>query len=247
MRRLQEALTAAGFAVRVTSTFDAATQGAVARFQSEHGIPFPTGRQAGPKTLSTLDDHLLGPGHTTPKRDCDKYAPGEREASLATPGSAVRGGGLGQELRLVNFAAGRGRMKPEHELEIRKLIKDFDLFEPESAFEVDFIRGFTDFVDREDKNVILREERAADVEFFLKQNGVPAAPEGKAAADGSYDTGCDPQARLAVRAVLVRLRKKSGKKPEPVPPKPPDKQEGNCGVKPTRKWSLQGVVREAHR
>jgi peptidoglycan hydrolase-like protein with peptidoglycan-binding domain len=141
VERLQKALNAAGFAVPVTSVYDPATQRAVTRFQAAHGIPFPTGRQAGPKTLSTLDDHLLGGSAPPPKRDCDKYARGEREASLVTPGTATRGGAFGQELRLANFGAGRSRMKPEHEREIRRFIKEFDLFEPKADYEVELIRG----------------------------------------------------------------------------------------------------------
>lgn len=66
--RLQQGLTTAGFTTAVTGTFDAGTQQAAAGFQAEHGIPYPTGRQAGPKTLSALDDHLIGagPGPTPP-------------------------------------------------------------------------------------------------------------------------------------------------------------------------------------
>ena len=228
VRRLQQALTAAGFPVAPTSTFDAATQQANAAFQSAHGIPFPTGRQAGPKTLSTLDDHLLGAAPPTPPpSDCAKYEPGEREASLTSPGKAVRSGGLGGDLRLTDFAPGRGRMKPDHEAAVRQLIKDFDLFEPESAFEVEFVRGFTDPVDAEEKNVILREERAIDVSFFLRTNAVPGAPEGQAAAEGSYDTGCDPATRSDARAVLIRLRKRGVKPPDP---KPPAARRLKCGA-----------------
>jgi len=227
VERLQEALNTAGFDVAITSVFDAETQRAVAKFQAGHGIPFPTGRQTGPKTLSTLDDHLLSATPPKPPTGCDSYLPGEREASLATPGSFERGGGLGQDLRLTNFGAGRGKMKAEHEGPVVKFIKDFDLFESDAAFEVEFVRGFTDAVDGEDKNVILREERAIDVEFFLKTNGVPNTPQGKAAADGSYDSGCDPAGHTVARAVLIRLRKKVV---EPPKPKPPPKVFFGCGA-----------------
>lgn len=225
--RLQEALTAAGLAVAVTSRYDAATQRAVAAFQSAHGIPFPTGRQSGPKTLSTLDDHLLGGAGPTPPPGCTSYQPGEREASLAGPGTASRSGGLGQELRLANFGAGRNRMKPEHEVALRQFVKDFDLFEPLAAFEVEFVRGFTDAVDEEARNLLLREERAIDVSFVLGQSGVPGLPPAQAAAEGSYDAGCDPAGRSAARSVLVRLRRKPVV--PPVPPPPPAIFPG-CGA-----------------
>lgn len=227
VERLQEALNSAGFDTPITSVFNAATRRAVAAFQAQHGIPFPTGRQAGPKTLSTLDDHLSGPTPPEPPAGCATYLPGEREASLSTPGATERQGGLGQDLRLINFAAGRGRMKPEHEAAVAKLIKDFDLFEPDTAFAVDFVRGFTDAVDSEDSNAILREERAIDVEFFLKSNGVPGTPTAQAATGGSYDAGCDPAGRSAARAVLIRLKRKPV---EPPKPKPQPKSFAGCGA-----------------
>jgi len=220
-------LTAAGFPAAQTSAFDAATQRANAAFQSAHGIPFPTGRQAGPKTLSTLDDHLLGGAPPKPPTDCASYAPAEREASLSSPGRAARSGGLGGDLRLTNFAAGTGRMKPEHEAAVQQLIKDFGLFEPEPTFEVEFVRGFTDSVDAEEKNVILREERAIDVSFFLRTNAVPGAPDGQPAAEGSYDAGCDPATRTQARAVLIRVRRRRVQPPNPKPPAP---RRFRCGA-----------------
>lgn len=227
VRRLQVALNQAGFPVAISSRFDAPTQRANAAFQSAHGIPFPTGRQAGPKTLSTLDDHVAGTAPPQPPANCSTYQPGERESSLTSPGRSVRTGGLGNELRLFDFAAGRGRMKVEHERSVAQFINDFGLFEPESAFEVDFIRGFTDTVDAEETNVILREARAIDVSFFLRTNGVPAAPDGQAAAEGSYDAGCDQATRTNARAVLIRLRRR---KTEPPSPKPNPARRLGCGA-----------------
>jgi peptidoglycan hydrolase-like protein with peptidoglycan-binding domain len=226
VERLQRGLNLAGHPVPVTSKYDEATQRAVASFQAEHGIPFPTGRQSGPRTLSTLDDHLLGNGPTppVPPTNCATYEPGEREQSLKSPGRFARSGAFGQELRLFNFAAGKNRMKSEHEEELKRFVSEFELFDPESAFEVEFVRGFTDSVDSEELNVILREARAADVEFVMHQLGVPdTVPQ--AAADGSYEAGCDPSTRRVARAVLIRLKKK-GKKPTPVPPKPTPRRDG---------------------
>jgi len=242
--RFQQALTEAGHPVAVTGAYDGATQRAVASFQSEHGIPFPTGRQAGPKTLSTLDDHLLGkapPKPPTPKKDCKIYEAGEREASQKSSGKFTRSGAFSQELRLFDFAAGKNRMKPEHEAELKRFISEFELFDPEAAFEVEFVRGFTDSVDSEDLNAVLRESRAFDVEFVMNQSGVTSVHP-QAAADGSYDAGCDPVGRRFARAVFIRLKKKPKppKKPDPVPPRPDTPKEA-CG-KAFSHWSLQGVI-----
>ncbi len=238
--RLQQGLTQAGHPVAVTGAYDGLTQQAVASFQSEHDIPFPTGRQAGPKTLSTLDDHLLGNAPPTPKKDCKIYEPGERETSQKSSGKFARSGGFGQELRLFDFAAGKNRMKPEHEAELRRFISEFELFDPESAFEVEFVRGFTDSIDSEDLNSGLREARALDVEFVMNQSGVTNVHP-QAAADGSYDAGCDFSGHRFARAVFIRLKKKpKSKKPDPVPPEP-DTPKKACG-KVFSHWSLQGVI-----
>jgi len=241
--RLQQGLTQAGHPVEVTGAYDGPTQQAVAGFQSDHGIPFPTGRQAGPKTLSTLDVHLLGktpPKPPPPKKDCNIYEPGERETSQKSSGRFARSGGFNQELRLFDFAAGKNRMKAEHEAELKRFISEFELFDPESAFEVEFVRGFTDSVDSEDLNAGLREARSLDVEFVMNQSGVTSVHP-QAAADGSYDAGCDPAGRRFARAVFIRLKKKPRrKKPDPVPPKPDTPKEA-CG-KVFSHWSLQGVI-----
>ena len=103
----------------------------------------------------------------------------------------MRSGGLGNDLRLTDFAAGRGRMKPEHEAAVRQLIKDFDLFEPDSAFEVEFVRGFTDPVDAEEKNVILREDgpptcRSSCAPMrFLERPKVRPPPKGPTTPDAT--------------------------------------------------------------
>jgi peptidoglycan hydrolase-like protein with peptidoglycan-binding domain len=218
--KFQKALTKAGFPNPESGKFDSETQGANARFQTREGIPYPTGRQAGPKTLSALDDVLLKGAKPDPKpepkpkplpqppKDCARYEPGERELSLRTPGAVARTGGFGQILTLSNFGAGKSQMKAAHEEALRTFVREFDLADPASEMEIDFIRGFTDSVDAEEKNAALREARAVDVQFMLKKFAVPAAPDGQAADLKSYDTGCTPPARSLARRVIVALRRK---------------------------------------
>ena len=220
---LQAALRKLGYDAPDTGVYDAQTQTAVAAFQAKEGIPYPTGRQAGPKTLSTLDDELLGlikPDPPKPRpKDCAQYEGDERMKSITSRGRSMRSGTLGKVLTLSNFAAGRSRMKEDHEKAVDQLITDFSLFEPESDWEIEFIRGFTDSVDAEDRNAVLREARAADVRFYFQHHGVPNAPDEQAADVNSYDPGCTPDTRTAARRVVVQLRKR-----KPTPKKPCDPQ-----------------------
>lgn len=234
--RLQEVLTAKGFPVAVTGTYDAATQGAVARFQSAHGIPFPTGRQSGPKTLSTLDDHLTGAKPSpVPKPECNQYLPGEREASLTAPGTTRRLGTFGDELEMLNFAAGQERLKPEHVVALKAFVSEFSLFDPCTEFTVGTILGFTDSVDRAELNAQLRLDRANTVAGFLQTNGVPEAPDGSSADPATYDNGCDPSTRSVARRVAVRLVKRplpESCRDKPPPPEPRPKPRPSGGSFP---------------
>jgi outer membrane protein OmpA-like peptidoglycan-associated protein len=220
--RLQEGLAKAGFPVPATGVYDAATKAAVAKFQAAHGIPFPTGRQAGPKTLSTLDDHLLG--GAKPKPECTQYQPGERQASFGNGGLSTFGG-FAQHLRMFNFAAGVHLMKFDHQQALLEYIKKFDLANPdpcEQRFVVESIIGFTDPIDREADNANLRQERAFQVSDFLHSHGVPTAPDGQ---PGGPSTVCTPPERTRDRAVEIRL------KPAPRPPK--EQCEPKPGPTPT--------------
>lgn len=234
--RLQEGLTKAGFPVPATGTYDQATKAAVANFQSTHGIPFPTGRQAGPKTLSTLDDHLLGGPKPNPK--CTQYEPGERSKSFGK-GEKSTFGAFDQNLRLFNFAAGVDLMKLDHQEELKAFIRKFDLANPdpcELQFVVESVVGLTDPIDREADNANLRMERAFQVSDFLHKSGVPAVPDGE---PGGPSTVCTPRERTLDRAVVIRL-KRAPKPPkercEPKPPKPPADPEDPC--KATR-WQIR--------
>lgn len=89
--RLQQGLTTVGFAAPASATFDRPTQQANAAFQAEHGIPYPTGRQAGPKTLSTLDDHLAAAPPPTPTDDTDGWWAEEVAADEVEPEPAPDG------------------------------------------------------------------------------------------------------------------------------------------------------------
>ena len=254
VRRLQEALTAAGFPVAQRPPSTPRPNRPTPRSSPRTAFRSPPGGRPARKPCrrwtTTCSERLHQRHHRPTAR---QYEPGEREASLTSPGKAVRSGGLGNDLRLTDFAAGRGRMKPEHEAAVRQLIKDFDLFEPDSAFEVEFVRGFTDPVDAEEKNVILREERATDVSFFLRTNAVPGAPEGQAAAEGSYDAGCDPATRSDARAVLIRLRKRGRQATGPEttggPPaemRRPGERPDRCGARRRCARPERGGVGVAH-
>lgn len=216
VRRLQEGLRKAGRAeVPVNGIYDEATKAAVARFQQDHGIPFPTGLQAGPKTLSTLDDHLLGGPKPNPK--CTQYEPLERQKSF---GSGEVSGAETQQLRLFNFAAGVELMKFDHQQALLAYVRAFDLANPDPCtreFVVDSVTGLTDPIDSEADNANLRMERAFQVSDFLHSHGVPAAPDGE---PGGPSTVCTPRERTLDRAVVIRLKRA---------PRPPREQ---CERKP---------------
>jgi outer membrane protein OmpA-like peptidoglycan-associated protein len=250
---LQVALTKAGFPVPSTGVYDAATQRAVAALQTAESIPFPTGRESGPKTLSSLDDRLLGAApkpSPRPGKKCDEYDPGERNASHTSPGGAQRSGTFDKELRLDDFEAGSDKLKRRHITELQKLIKDFSLDDPcQEAFGINEIIGFTDAVDREEPNSTLRAFRAITVSDFLRRNGVPNAPEGVRADPTSYNHGCSPLTRSAARAALIRVEKlpkpATPKCTDPVPPKPeeekPGPPKGLCNLPSSRDWQITGV------
>ncbi len=239
--RMQDVLRSKGFNAPSTGVYDAATQAAVAKFQADHGIPFPTGRQAGPKTLSTLDDHLLGTKPPSPKPECSQYLPDEREASrLPGSGTSRRLGTFGKELELLNFAAGDERLKPEHQQALKDFIGEFALFDPCTDFKVRVIIGFTDAVDREESNERLRLDRANTVAGFLQTNGVPGAPDGVSADPSTYNTGCDKATRSEARRVAVRLvkREKSETKDCREKPRPPVPPQGCKKNQASDSWSL---------
>lgn len=243
--RLQEVLRNKGYSAPGSGVYDRATQSAVAKFQADHGIPFPTGRQAGPKTLSTLDDHLVGkkPPPTPPKPECNQYAPGEHARSRSSPGTSRRLGTFGKELELLNYGAGQDRLKPEHQAALKEFVGEFALFDPCTDFKVGKIIGFTDSVDREELNEQLRLDRANTVAGFLQTNGVPNAPDGLAADPATYDPGCDPLARSLARRVAIRLVKRPKSETEkcrdnPQPPVPP---QGCKKDQASETWSLQST------
>ena len=234
--RLQEGLTKAGFAVPVTGTYDAATKTAVAQFQSTHGIPFPSGLQAGPKTLSTLDDHLLG--GPKPKPECTQYQPGERRASFGPGRSAPSGSFKHPELRLFDFAAGVHLMKLEHQQAVKEFISKFDLGNPDPCqqqFVVESVVGFTDPIDSEVDNANLRMERAFQVSEFLQSHAVPDSPDGE---PGAPSTVCTPFERTRDRAVLIKLKPAPKQPKEKCDPKPPGPKDPDDPCKATH-WQIR--------
>jgi hypothetical protein len=235
--RLQEGLTRAGYPVATTGAYDDATKSAVAKFQADHGIPYPTGLQSGPKTLSTLDDHLLGGGRKTDPA-CTRYEPGEREASFGK-GESATVGSFNQELRLFNFAAGVHIAKLDHQLALNEFIKKFDLTNPdrcERQWVVDSVTGLTDPIDAEADNVNLRMERAFQISDYLHEHGVPDAPDG---APGGPSSVCTRRERTLDRAVVVRLARAPRPPKNECDPKPPTpKPDPDDPCKATR-WQIR--------
>ena len=234
--RVQQALIDRGFDLGPSGAdgiYGAKTAAAVRAFKQTESLGSEQFGDVGPGTMHRLNELFpqagpVPPGPTPPrppapprkraKKDCATYAPGERERSLSSRGTVVRGGTFGKVLTLSNFGAGESRMKREHEDALRELIREFDLNNPKSDFEIEFIRGFTDAVDAEDKNLALREARADDVQFIFKRSGVPGAPDGTAADVTSYDNGCTPETHSRARRVVVQLRKKASPTPKPKTP-----------------------------
>jgi outer membrane protein OmpA-like peptidoglycan-associated protein len=232
--RLQEGLTKAGLPVPVTGRYDKATKAAVAKFQADHGIPFPTGLQAGPKTLSTLDDHLLGGPKPNPK--CTQYEPGERRESFR---KGEDSGASTQPLRLFNFAAGVHLMKFEHQEALKAFIKTFDLANPdpcEQQFVVESVIGLADPIDSEADNADLRQERAFQVSDFLHSHGVPTSPDGE---PGGPSIVCTRRERTLDRAVVVRLKRAPRPPKEQCDPKPPPSPKDPDDPCKATRWQIR--------
>jgi outer membrane protein OmpA-like peptidoglycan-associated protein len=234
-----------GGPVPVSGVYDAATQSAVAALQRDSGIPYPTGRQAGPKTLSAIDDRLLKGQPKPDNAECTTYRPGERQAAATSPGKVHTDG---QELRLYDFGVASPRAKPAHERAVNEFVQRFNLFDPEhSEWQVGEIVGFSDAVDNEEQNSDLRARRAADVRYLFTRNGVPDSAmfgADRAASLMEYERGCTPNSRSWDRSVVIRLRWKRPK-PQPAPKPKPDRNPnwqpaGICKTKPSTKWSIRG-------
>lgn len=249
VRSLQEALAKAGYATPISGTYDTSTQRSVAAFQAAHRIPYPTGREAGPKTLSTLDDHLKrrkAPPKPAKEDKCREYSWDEWWESRHSVGRSSRTGEYGQHLTIYNFGAGQDRLKPEHLQALKDWRDEFSLYDPCTTWKVTEIIGFTDSVDRADLNEQLRFDRANSAAGWLQTNAVPSAPDGGAAKDGSYDAGgCKRDARTLARRVVIRLGTRPKAELEPCkdqPPKPKPPKNEKCEDMATTRWSLQGVM-----
>ncbi|MBW3664337.1 MAG: peptidoglycan-binding protein [Actinobacteria bacterium] len=125
-----------------------ATQAAVRQFQEAHSVPYPSGHEAGRRTLTALDAKLRGgpkpkpPPKPTPPR-CN-YRPDEREQARKNDGDIE---GSGNRFRLTGFSPGDATLKPAHERFLRKFIlqRPFEVSRAENGFAV----GVTDCVSEE--------------------------------------------------------------------------------------------------
>ncbi len=229
MARLQAALAKAGHPTAARSdTYDDDTRRVVASFQQEHGIPSPSGLQAGPKTLSTLDDHLRGgPPRPAARIGC-RYGPGEKEASASSDGAVEVLGD--RAFLLTDFTPGRASLKPAHKRFLTKLLADFLLTNP-FGDDVANTSGNTDCVS---EDVVadnqLRFARAAAVVTFLNFLGAldgrtSAAQEPRALISGGNET---PLGRAHNRHARIDVSK--------VPPPPtseePKKKPPPPGLRP---------------
>ena len=157
----------------------------------------------------------------------------------------VRNGAEAARLR-----AGSDRLKPDHVAALQQLIRDFDLFDHcQEAFGVQVILGFTDAVDKEDRNSLLRGFRSISVSEFLHSHGVPDAPDGVEAEPTSYDHGCEPAGRSEARSAVVRLVKLpkpatpkcKDPTPPPVPEDKPGPPKGLCNMPSSRDWQITSI------
>lgn len=246
--RLQKGLNAAGYDVRITSKYDSATQAAVSRFQAAHRIPYPTGREAGPKTLSALDDHLLGggpkPAPKPPSTKCKGYLPKERETSMA-PGSPGGAQELDEDrLLLTDFAPGRSTLKPAHMQAITRFMNNhgYDLPGLEVGC-IKEIQGRADCIDDTKPNYSLRKARAEEAARYINTWTAGNTQGATVYTPGFYSYSNDtPEGRANNRSALIVITrqgcKKQGPDPEPKPPPKPKPKEPTKCEELTRKWSI---------
>lgn len=182
-----------------------ATQAAVRQFQEAHSVPYPSGHEAGRRTLTALDARLRGGPKPKPKPPpkptppgCN-YLPGEREQARKNDGDIE---GSGNRFRLTGFSPGDATLKPAHERFLRKFIlqRPFEVSGAENGFAV----GVTDCVSEEGStDRALRLERARSVVRFARQFAgagftFTALDDPMARITGDNDT---PAARARNRAV----------------------------------------------
>jgi outer membrane protein OmpA-like peptidoglycan-associated protein len=131
------------------------------------------------------------------------YEPGEKEESRTSPGGVeeTKDGTL-----LFNFAVNSNAIKPEHEVRLRKFVREARLDSKESLFPIKEVVGFGDAVNRQGGNTELREDRALTIQGFLSMIGTIDANIGTArpaAPDRFIDTNETRAGRSHNRAVLI--------------------------------------------
>lgn len=210
---MQDALGEVGYMPRrsrrpdgsMDGNYGPATQAAVRQFQEAHSVPYPSGHEAGRRTLTALDARLRGGPKPKPKPPpkptppgCN-YLPGEREQARKNDGDIE---GSGNRFRLTGFSPGDATLKPAHERFLRKFIlqRPFEVSGAENGFAV----GVTDCVSEEGStDRALRLERARSVVRFARQFAgagftFTALDDPMARITGDNDT---PAARARNRAV----------------------------------------------
>lgn len=154
-----------------------------------------------------------------------RYEPGEKAASVSTPGKVER---RPDGILLYGFPVNKQFIKPEHRATLQQLIVDFGLGDGATVTPVKLIAGFTDDVRRSTGNAALRADRAAAVSIMLAGFGAAeealgqdaGAPLGQSLADNTTREG-----RERNRAVMITFDatvpdlKEPDKVPTPGPPK----------------------------
>jgi outer membrane protein OmpA-like peptidoglycan-associated protein len=173
-----------------------------------------------------------------------QYEHGERERSLTSPGAAERKDWQTKPVLLLSdFAVGESHLKPLHEQELQKVVRELQLGMPCALAAVTSIEGYIDGVDTGAKPR-LRQERAEAVLKYLQQV-VPQATDFKpglahAAADGKYldPANTTPAGRANNRGVRIELERAKLDPYFKVKEHPDtfNKKTNSCGVVAVEPW-----------
>jgi len=165
------------------------------------------------------------------------YEPGEREASLKSPGSVEK---TPSGFVLFDFPVNKQFLKPGHQRFLADLVAKLKLDDAGTETAVAVLSGFTDGVDEESKNAPLRHDRADSVQNFLLIQGaaeenvgvIVETPAGKFLAANSTREG-----RARNRAVTIAFASLT----IPSIPDPP-KPTKPSAIKTSLNWSLASDV-----
>jgi len=184
----------------------------------------------------------LGDPETATPAEPVRYEPGEADTSRASEGGA--GTRTGCDLVLYDFAPGDYALKPAHIAALRSFAESFALAGAAPKARVTSIRGYTDMVDGESKNVGIRDLRAnAVAQWLISADGgaMPAAALANAVPTTRYTDLADlirdnasADGRAWNRAVVVEFELVS----PPVASEPP--QAPPTG---STKWAIRPVAK----